>query len=593
MDKLFMLEKEAEGVAKGAFILLHGMESHSGWFDPLFPLLQRAGYTALAYDRPGWGRSEGIRGHIDSYKDILETLSHIASNARRRYGHVHLAGMSWGGMAALYASLRRPWLFDSLTLIAPGIAAKADLPFLAKFHTAAHILTGNFTATLPTAFTPEHFTASQEWQDFIRTDPHLVTQVSAGFCLETVKMRRFIGQAAGKRTLPPALCLLADNDKILDNHNVAKVCQRAGVVQQTLPDSQHTLVFENPEAVATALLQQAQRGESPSSADCAWIAGAGAIGGLTASLLSFDGVKTGILVKEKYRERVQKSGITLTSGQGVRTTGSSAFFESRPENLPPDPELLVIAVKSFDTDTLLKELSGTVPARTVIASLQNGLGNEMKIAEAFPDNTIIAASICAGVEMPAPGNVLWPDDRGGLAAAVYRGDGERAKAVWKNMLSRTGMECVWIEGERAAERLKWSKLMLNIGFNALNSMTGLTSGQIMSDQVYGKLVVSALREGFSCMKSLDLHPVDLPGYPVSKLGLLVMTPGPVARKAIAWQAKRSTEAAFSMRQDVLKNRQHTEISELNGIIVKTGTRLGLKTPANSWLAEQIEKRTEP
>lgn len=590
MGELFLVEKKAEGQPKGVFILLHGMESHSTWFEPLFPLLQQAGYAILSYDRPGWGRSEGTRGHIASYTDILETLSRIASDARRKYRKVHLAGMSWGGMSALYASLRRPWLFDSLSMIAPGIAAKTDIPFLGKFHAASRILGKRFTSYVSTTFTPEHFTADREWQDFIRTDPHIVKQVSAGFCLETVKMRRFITLTVGKRVIPPAICLLADNDTILDNQKVAKICQRAGATIQHVPNSRHTIVFENPEAVASALIHHAGRAVSASSPANAWIAGAGAVGGLTASLLSFGNIKTGVLVKEKYLTGMRQSGITLTSGKGSRTTDSSVTFAACPKELPVTPELVIIAVKSFDTRTLLKTLSGKISTHTVIASLQNGLGNEGKIAEAFPDNTIIAASICASVEMPEPGNVLWPDDRGGMAAALYKGDIDQAKAVWKKVLSQTGMECPWLEGERAAERLKWSKLMLNIGFNALNSMTGLTSGQIMSDPVYGRLAISALREGFSCMDRLGLHPVDLPGYPVSKLALLVKAPGPVARKAMAWQAKRSTEAAFSMRQDVLKKRPHTEVGELNGIIAKTGERLGLSTPANTWLAEQVNKR---
>lgn len=590
MSTMYTIEHQAEEYEKGAFLLLHGMESHSEWFEPLFPFLRRAGYAVVAYDRPGWGKSEGMRGHMESYAGVLETISQMAAETRKKHGRVHLTGMSWGGMAALYAALRRPWLFDSIALLAPGIAAKTDLPFMAKFNATVKVLAKRLTASVPTSFQPEHFTADPDRQSLIRTDPDLVRQVSTGFCFETLKMRRFIGQAVGKRRLPPTTCLLAGDDVILDNEKVEQICRRAGATIQTFAGCRHTLVFEQPEGVAEALVRQAEQAESTQPDSSAVVAGAGAVGGLTATLLSFGGTQTGVLVKEKYLESMRTNGILLTAGQGSRTTGSQTTFAARPGALPNDPDLLIIAVKSFDTDTLLDELSGKVSPRTVIASLQNGLGNEAKIAAAFPENTLIAGSICASVEMPFPGSVIWPDDRGGIAGALYKGDEERAKTAWRTILSRTGMECAWVDGERAAERLKWSKLMLNIGFNALNSLTGMTSAQIMADQVYGKLVISALREGFSCMDRLGLHPVDIPGYPLSKLRLLVMTPGPVARKAMAWQASRSTEAAFSMRQDVLKKRHNTEIGEINGIIVKTAAEFGMEAPTNAWLVEHVRKR---
>jgi 2-dehydropantoate 2-reductase len=147
----------------------------------------------------------------------------------------------------------------------------------------------------------------------------------------------------------------------------------------------------------------------------------------------------------------------------------------------------------------------------------------------------------------------------------------------------TGMECRWYAGTNAAARVKWSKLMLNIGFNALNAVTGMTSAELLADPVRGKLAITALREGFAAMKALRLEPVDLPGFPVSKLRFLVQLPVRVARAVLSWQAKQRPEAAFSMRQDVQKNRQHTEIQELNGVIAAMGKRFGFDSSANEEL----------
>lgn len=587
---LFTRDLRPAAAPKGVFILLHGMESHSGWFVEMASRLVRNGWAVIAYDRAGWGKSAGQRGHLASYRDFVEEASLVIDAARERYGAVHLAGMSWGGMAALYLGLRRGWLFDSITLLAPGLAAKRDISFMDKLRVAADFFKNDMTRQVKPLFNPKHFTSVEKWRDFIENDPDRVRKVGTAFCFETLKMRRFIKENAGKRHLPPTLCLLAGNDAIIDNAAAADICRRAGAQVETIPDSAHTLIFDKPDETAAYICGHADNASA--SSRCrgnTWIMGAGAVGGAVGSLLTFGGRRTSVIVKPAYLDGLRASGFTLRTGNAIRNTMKAMSFAAAPAELPPDPDLVVLAVKSFDTEKALKELSGHLAPRTVIATLQNGLGNEDKIAAAFPDNTIVAASICASLELALPGKVIWADDRGGIGAAVHKGDPEHARATWMDAMCATGMECMWASGINASQRLKWSKLMLNIGFNALNSVTGLSSAELLRESAYGDLAVQALREGFRVMRTLSLEPIDLPGFPVSKLALLVKAPISIARTVMAWQAARTTEAAFSMRQDVLKKRQFTEINELNGKIVEIGRRFNQDATANAKLVEMVSK----
>lgn len=590
-DGLFIREFRPTRVTRGAFLLLHGMESHSRWFGAFSAGLVAEGWAVIAYDRAGWGKSPGRRGHMSSYRHFVESAARIATNARQQYGAVHLAGMSWGGMAALYLAMRRGWLFDSVACMTPGLAARRDIPFSGKLRIALDFFRHSDAGMVEPVFHPAHFTKDPSWQQFIANDPDRIRSVSTSFCLETLKMRRFIKETAGRRLLPPTLCLLAGDDEIIDNQKVGAICRRAGALVEELPGAAHTLIFERPEQTVSILARHAAgSGEARSAGNRkVWIIGPGAVGGAITSLLSFGGVRTGALVKPAYLQNFQKDGFTLRSNNAVRSTGSGAVWADTPEGLPADPDLAILAVKSFDTDAVLSELSGKIPPGTVIASLQNGVGNEEKIAAAFPNHTIIAAAICASLELAKPGQAIWADDCGGLAGALHRGDPELAKSVWQNVLCRTGMECRWIDSPNAGPRVKWSKLMLNVGFNALNSITGQTSAQLLRDEVYGSLAVAALREGFAVMDCMRLDPVDLPGFPVSKLRMLVKMPFGIPQKIMAWQAGRSPEAAFSMRQDVLKKRQYTEIQELNGKITETGRALSVSVPANAKLVEMVEK----
>lgn len=581
-DGLFVREWLPRGTARGAFLLLHGMESHSGWFEDAAARLNAAGWAVLAGDRRGWGRSPGERGRLDSYRDFVEETAALAVGARERFATVHLAGMSWGGMAALYMGLRRGWLFDSLALLAPGLHSRRDLRSMDKLRVAESFMRDSPERLVTPLFRPEDFTRDPERRRFITADPLRLHRVGASFCRETLKMRRFIAESAGRRRLPPALCLLAGDDAIIDNRRTEESCRRAGIATTTLAGAAHTLVFERPEEIATLLSRHAAGAAAARERDRrrVWIVGGGAVGGAAAALLSFAGHETGLLVKPGQAEAMRRDGIFLETGRARRRAGETLTVAGTPEGLPADPELVVLAVKSFDTPAALAALRDALPPRAVLASLQNGIGNEAVMAAAFPDRTLAAAAICAGLEMPGPGVARWADDRGGVGAACLQGDAERAREVWLGAFSATGLETMWVDGPRAALRLKWSKLMLNIGFNALNAVTGLSAAAVLRHPEYGGLAVRAMREGFAAMRALSLEPVDFPGFPVAKLRLLLRLPLAVARRLLAWQAGRAPETPFSMRQDVLKKRQHTEITELNGVIVRFGGELGTPTAAN-------------
>lgn len=593
---LFIRESAPEGGAKGAFLLLHGMESHSGWWVDCSARLVRNGWAVIAFDRAGWGKSPGRRGHMASYRDFVETVAALATEARRQYGSVHLAGQSWGGMGALYLALRRGWLFDSVSLIAPGIVAQRDLSLRGKFAVARAFLSGDGGAAVSPSFRIEHFTRDPQWQDYIHGDPRRVTEVSASFCVETLKMRRFIKENAGRRRIPPALCLLGGDDEIIDNPATGLLCRKAGGLVEIIPRAAHTLVFEAPAQTAGILDYHAEEA-GKAAADGAharpvWVVGAGAVGGAVAALLAVGGVRTGVLAKPSQCELLRRNGLTLRCGAAERTAGAAEglSFAGAAAELPAAPRLVILAVKSFDTQGALEQLSGQIPEDACILSLQNGVGNEMAIHNAFPRHTVIAGAICAGLELIAPGCIQWGDDRGGLAGGVFTGSAERARAVWDAVLPRTGMECRWITGPDAAARVKWSKLMLNIGFNALNALTGLPPARILADPRNGGLAVRALAEGFAVMRGMKVQTVDLPGFPVSKLRHLLRLPAGLVRRIMARGARGAVGGtAFSMRQDILQKRQHTEIQELNGRIVACARRLGIPAPANEELTKLLEK----
>lgn len=572
---------------QGAILCLHGVESHSEWFEEVAPPLAEKGLTVLAYDRPGWGRSEGERGHLASYHDAIRQIEYATNHLRETHERVHLMGLSWGGLLALYAALRRGLLFDSVTLIAPGICPKRDLPFWETFRAARDLLLRDGHTAIPLPIETMHFTYRPDRRAFIESDPYRIRSVTASFCLETLKMRRFVHETLGRRRLPPTLLLLAEEDAIIDNEATTRLLLREDIAINHYPGAAHSLVFEDPGLVADDIHELIRRVPPPPTGKRIVVMGAGAVGSMVGGLLALRGHDVVLVGRSSHIEVVNRRGLELRLGEGERRIGSPLRGVTSPSAISQPADFVILAVKSYDTDSALEALRPVVGEDTVFLSLQNGVGNEERIARVYPDHIVLAGAICAYLELAIPGKILWSDDRGGVATGTFCGNPDDAFKVWRSILPDTGMEAIFYHGPEAARSVKWSKLMLNAAFNALNAATGLSTAEILAHPEYGELAVRALKEGFAVLGASHIAVVDLPGYPVKKLRLLSYLPSSLMRRLLARMTSRETRTVSSMAQDRRKGRSVTEIDEINGAIVQWGKKVGIRTPANETLCAMM------
>ncbi|MCX7934318.1 MAG: 2-dehydropantoate 2-reductase, partial [Planctomycetota bacterium] len=581
----FWGEEGASDVA----LCLHGVESHSAWFEEVAVCLVEKKWACVAFDRPGWGRSAGERGHLASYREALRQVVSGAAALRRHFTRVHLVGLSWGGMLALYTALRRGIFFDSLTLIAPGIWPAVRLPWWSILRLAAALAARAPQRRVALPIDVSWFTRRKDRSAYIQRDPQRVTEVTASFCLETLKMRRFIAEHLPLRQVRKGCALLAGDDRIVDNAATERSLRPAGLAISLFAGAAHSLVFESPARVAEEIIANGSR--SPGAQGVrVLIAGAGAVGGLTAGLLALAGERVTLLARPAQAQAIAANGLRLVMPEGERQVGEvEAVADASAVDSAPD--LVVLAVKSFATAAALAELRPAIGPNAGFLSLQNGIDNEALIAAAYPQHPVWAGAICAYSIATEPGRICWLDDRGGLALAPVdsmalsgAGDSEKLLRLWRG----TGMEAQMVLTEGAAARIKWSKLMLNVAFNALNAATGLSAAEILAHPECGALAAQALQEGFTVMRAQGIKPIDLPGYPVSHLAWLCQLPAPLLRRALAWLLRHEPSGMSSMRQDIVAGRGQTEAIFINGAIVKAGQRLNIPTPANVRLWQWVD-----
>lgn len=238
----------AVGESKGRVVVLHGVQSHSGWYHGLGGRLAGAGYDVSFPNRRGSGPNQQDRGHAPSgvrlVDDIVEWIAHLKADAPAL--PVALAGISWGGKIAVLTAVRRPDLVDALALICPGLEPQVGVTFAEKVRIAKAVFT-NRRKTFPIPLAdPALFTDSPEKQEYIRTDPLTLRQATAGLLLASFLIDRRIRRAPRKLTTP-TLLMLAGRDRIVDNARTRRYFERVAAADCEVidyPDGCHTLEFD-------------------------------------------------------------------------------------------------------------------------------------------------------------------------------------------------------------------------------------------------------------------------------------------------------------------------------------------------------------
>lgn len=238
----------AVGEVKGHVVVLHGVQSHSGWYHTLGETLARAGYTASFPNRRGSGPNQQDRGHAPSggrlVNDVAEWLDRLRTDSPGR--PVALAGISWGGKVAVLTSVRHPELVDALALVCPGLEPQVGVSFADKLRIArAAVFNRSKTFPIPLA-DPALFTDNREKQEFIRNDPLSLREATAGLLASSFFIDRMVKRAP-RRLYQPALLMLAGRDRIVDNgRTLAYFAKLASTDRQVIeyPDGCHTLEFD-------------------------------------------------------------------------------------------------------------------------------------------------------------------------------------------------------------------------------------------------------------------------------------------------------------------------------------------------------------
>lgn len=297
--------------------------------------------------------------------------------------------------------------------------------------------------------------------------------------------------------------------------------------------------------------------------------GSGAAGSVFACYLKLGGAD--VYLADRYAAHMEKTaaeGMTFITPEGERTVTGFRTAISAAEL--PEMDIVILMVKATQTDEVMPDVMKCAGRDTVIVSLQNGIGNDDALAKYVPRSRIMYGAGVIGTELRAPGVCAAKPEDG-----VIMFFGAAEKSPLTDAAGKYLEECFTAGGCRAAfeadvrPRL-WKKAIANSGYNTVSAIMRLKVGETLSDPNGAALVRAVWREGCAVAAAAGVggltEALDAEFENVVR-GLADYYP--------------------SMAQDAMRRRT-TEISALNGAIVRLGEKYGVPTPINLVLTELME-----
>ncbi len=260
------------GPPRAHLVAIHGIQSHGGWYENSCRWLGERGYAVSFIDRRGSGLNMEARGDAPGFRRLLDDLAEFLMAARRGDGEARiptfLLAISWGGKLATALQRRHPDLIDALVLLCPGFFAKVKPSRQQRLAIlAARIVSPRKLFSIPLN-SPDLFTATPHWQQFIAADPLGLRRATARLLFENVRLDGYLRFVA-RYVRAPVLLLLAEKDRIIDNERTRRFVDRFVSAERQIieyPGAHHTLEFEpDPQSwladVEGWLARQVKRGE--------------------------------------------------------------------------------------------------------------------------------------------------------------------------------------------------------------------------------------------------------------------------------------------------------------------------------------------
>jgi 2-dehydropantoate 2-reductase len=286
------------------------------------------------------------------------------------------------------------------------------------------------------------------------------------------------------------------------------------------------------------------------------VVGAGAVGCYYGGLLLRAGHEVTFIGRQPHVDAINAHGLLLDMPS---FTGHLPARAATDATALASPDLVLVCVKSADTEAAGRALAGRLRGDTSILSLQNGVDNAQRLS-AVIGQPVIAAAVYVGSGMAGPGHVKH---HGGGDLAIGASPASEALA---QTFEAAGIHTTIADD---IETTLWRKLTTNCAFNALSAVAGISYGPLIEVAGARDVIASAVREAVTVARACG-----------------VSMPSDLSAQILQIPATMPNQTS-STAQDLARGKP-SEIDFLNGYVVRKGAELGIPTPTNQALQVMVK-----
>lgn len=296
------------------------------------------------------------------------------------------------------------------------------------------------------------------------------------------------------------------------------------------------------------------------------ILGSGALGCTFGAALTEAGHETWLLGRSAaHTDAMRRSGLQVEDANGTRRVAVHAT------NQPDEAgqvDLVVVLVKSMQTEAAMRGALALMGPDTLVMSLQNGLGHEEILGRIVGREHVLAGKTYVGGVLLGPGRVL--SGIPGKLTLIGELDGRITPRVQRiaEAFNEAGLATTVSHNIVGT---MWDKLLINVATGALSAITRLTYGQLYDEPLLKATALAAVAEAMEVARAMGIR-------------LSITQPEQ------AW-AMASEGLPYNFKASMLQSLEKgsvTEVDFVNGSVVRYGQSAGIATPVNATLVACVK-----
>jgi 2-dehydropantoate 2-reductase len=292
------------------------------------------------------------------------------------------------------------------------------------------------------------------------------------------------------------------------------------------------------------------------------VVGAGGVGGYFGARLAAAGHEVTFVARGRHLEATRRSGLLVRSPLGdVRASPDSAVDGI--DRLGPT-DLVIVAVKLWDTEEVAQQLASSKAAGAPVLSLQNGVQKDTVLRRHLPGESVLGGVCFISAFIEEPGVVRH---NSALQKLVLGARHPGQEAVVRQFLAACCDAGIDAEASDDVERAIWEKFVFLVGLSATTTSVRRPIGVVRSDERSRVLLREIMEETVALAQASGVALDDS-----------------FAERQLAFCDTLPADMTSSMHND-LENGNRLELPWLSGGVADLAARLGLPAPRNRTVAD--------